>query len=200
METLQQVITQEHIQKGYSYEAYRAIVDSLLKENKSTGPNQSESLLNYTKLNVQRMNKWDKIIKLDEELIAIARSINTPIHWVVLTEGWCGDAAQNLPVIAKVAALNPHIKLTLLLRDENPEVMEAYLTKGGKSIPKLIMLNEDLEPLKTWGPRPGIVQNMLFEMKSESNYSYDTFAVAAHTWYAKDKGKTLQQELKALLY
>ncbi len=92
----------------------------------------------YTRLNQYRMHRLDKTVKLDLDLQQLAFQINAPQTWYVLTEAWCGDAAQNLPVIAKVAALNPHIKLTMLLREEHLEIMNEYLTHGGKSIPKLI--------------------------------------------------------------
>jgi len=199
METLQGVITEDIIKNGMGYEAYRALIDQLLSENKTTGENHSESMLNYAKLNIQRMNKWDKIFKPNDQLVDLVKSIDKPVHWVVLTEGWCGDAAQNLPVIAKMASMNPKITLTLLLRDENLEVMDAYLTNGGRSIPKLIMLDENLNELGQWGPRPQPVQDIMTKMKAEGNFSYEGFNLLGHTWYAKDRTKTLQQELLGLL-
>lgn len=200
MEITQSVITQEHIKNGMSYEAYRLLIDQLLSENKTTGDNHSESMLDYAKLNMQRMNKWDKIFKPSDELVEMIKSISKPVYWVVLTEGWCGDAAQNLPVIAKLASMNSNIKLSLLLRDENLDVMDAYLTNGGRSIPKMIMLDENLNKLGQWGPRPQPVQDILMDLKAKGGeFSYDEFGVAAHTWYAKDRTKTLQQELLELL-
>jgi len=199
METIQSAITQEHIKNGMSYEAYRLLIDQLLEENKTTGDNHSESMLDYAKLNMQRMNKWDKIFKPSDELVNAVKLIDKPIHWLVLTEGWCGDAAQNLPIIAKMASLNSNITLSLLLRDENLEVMDAYLTNGGRSIPKLIMLDENLNELGQWGPRPQPVQDIMTRMKAEGDFSYEEFNLLGHTWYAKDRTKTLQKELITLL-
>jgi ADP-heptose:LPS heptosyltransferase len=199
MELRVQTITAAHIEKGISYESYRALIEKLQQQNMTTGDNHSESLLNYTKLNSQRMSKWDKIFKPNEELVEMLTSIKVPTNWVVLTEAWCGDAAQNLPIIAKLASLNPNISLKLLLRDENMEVMDAYLTNGGRSIPKLIMLDNDLNEIGQWGPRPKPVQDIMMDMKSKGALSYDDFGVAAHTWYAKDRSKTLQEELIVLL-
>lgn len=199
MEIIPQVITQEHINKGMSYEDYRSLIDQLLLENKTTGENHSETMLNYTILNVQRMSKWDKIFKPEEKLIELIEAIDKPVYWVVLTEAWCGDAAQNLPIIAKLASMNPNISLKLLLRDGNMEVMDAYLTNGGRSIPKFIILNEELEAKNTWGPRPEPAQKIMMEMKAGGDFSYEAFGIATHTWYAKDRTKTLQQELIALL-
>ena len=200
MKITQSTITQEHIKNGMSYEAYRLLIDQLLSENKTTGDNHSESMVDYAKLNMQRMNKWDKIFKPSDELVEVIKSINKPVYWVVLTEGWCGDAAQNLPVIAKLASMNSNITLSLLLRDENLDVMDAYLTNGGQSIPKLIMIDEHLNELGQWGSRPQPVQDILMDLKAKGGaFSYDEFGVAAHTWYAKDRTKTLQQELLELL-
>jgi hypothetical protein len=200
MEEILNTITHEHIKNGMSYDAYRLLIDQLFEKNKTTGSNHSEAMLNYAKLNMQRMNKWDKIAKPSEELVALIMSIDKPMYWVVLTEGWCGDAAQNLPLIAKLASMNSNITLSLLLRDENLEVMDAYLTNGGRSIPKMIVLDDQLNELGQWGPRPQPVHDILMEMKaSPDGFSYAEFNVISHTWYAKDRTKTLQQELLTLL-
>ena len=199
MEIIPQVITQQHISKGVSYETYKNTIDELLSNNKTTGEDHSESMLDYTKLNVQRMNKWDKIFKPNEKLVRLVKAIDKPTYWIVLTEAWCGDAAQNLPIIAGLASLNLNISLKLLLRDENPDVMDAYLTNGGRSIPKLIVADENLTVMNTWGPRPQPVQDILMEMKDKGDFSYDEFGIEAHTWYAKDRTMTLQKELIELL-
>jgi hypothetical protein len=188
-----------HWENGLSYNEYRQLIDSLLKINQTTGSNDSEKQLVYTRLNVQRMNKWDKITKLNQELIQVVEKIDTPQKWLILTEAWCGDAAQNLPAIQKIADLNDKIEVRYLLRDENLDIMDAYLTDGGRSIPKLIILNDKYNELANWGPRPAPAQNILKDYKSNDDITYDEFSVNLHTWYAKDKGKTLQSEFTVLL-
>lgn len=199
MKQIKQAITPDHLSKSLTYEQYRNLIDELLEKNKATGENQSESLLAYSKLNVQRMNKWDKISKISDELQSTIDKINEQVHWVILTEGWCGDAAQNLPFIAKLAAQNDHISFHIFLRDDHLDLMDSYLTNGGRSIPKLILLDKELNETGEWGPRPVPVQEKLMEMKSSSEFSYDEFGIFAHTWYAKDKTKTLQRELLKIL-
>ena len=125
-----------------SYQEYKGLVKDLLTENKSTGPNQSEDLTNYSLLNDKRMKRLDKTIKISEETIEEVKKVNEPQTWLLITEGWCGDAAQNLPVINKMAGLNDHIDLKLVLRDENLELMDLFLTNGGSAIPKLIILDK----------------------------------------------------------
>lgn len=113
----------------------------------------------------------------------------------MLTEAWCGDAAQNLPVIAKVAQLNPHITLTLLLRDEHPEIMDVYLTHGGKSIPKLIAVAENGTELFTWGPRPEALQELVEAYKANPDRPYAEFLEEVQRWYNADKTESVQREL-----
>ncbi|MEO9966377.1 MAG: thioredoxin family protein [Reichenbachiella sp.] len=200
MDTCKDRITPELIDKSLSYESYRTLIENLLKENKATGSNHSESMINYSQLNLQRMKKWDKVIKLSDDLQVAIDKIDKDQTWVALTEGWCGDAAQNLPLVNKIAESNEHINLHLLLRDENLELMDCHLTNGGRAIPKLVILDtETKEVLGTWGPRPKPIQEMLAEMKSKDDFSYEYFSLLSHTWYAKDRSQTAQSEFLSLL-
>lgn len=199
----QQVITSEHLEKGQTYAAYRTMIDQLLSENKTTGDNHSEAMIHYTKMNAQRMKRIDKTAKLTDETLANIARIERPQTWVVITEGWCGDAAQIVPVLEKIANTSDKVDLKLILRDENPEVMDAYLTDGARSIPKLVALDsETLEEIGTWGPRPTPAHEMVMEYKKTketTGESYLDFATRLHKWYAKDKTQTTQQELNNAL-
>ncbi len=181
-----------------TYKEYRELITRLLAVQKTTGDNHSEKMLEYTELNVQRMNKWDKITKITPELESAIKKIHSKQKWLVITEAWCGDAAQNIPILNKITELNDLIDLRLILRDENLDVMDAYLTDGGRSIPKLVIMDNDLNELGQWGPRPKPVQDILREMKS-GKLTYDEFAIQAHTWYGKDRTSTLQREMLDLL-
>jgi hypothetical protein len=121
--------------------------------------------------------------------------------WVMIVESWCGDAAQNLPIIAKLASLNPYIELMIILRDENPDIMDLHLTNGSRSIPKLIILDPVFKSLlKEWGPRPAAIQKMVKEYKlANPEVTHDEFVKNLHLWYAKDKGLSLEQDLLSLL-
>lgn len=194
-------VTPELIASALNYSEYREMINQLLTENKTTGINHSESYLDYTKMNVQRMNRWDKTARISPELENVVVSISSPQVWLVITEAWCGDAAQSVPFIAKVAQLNPMIELKFLLRDENPELMDAYLTEGARSIPILIGLSKDLnKELFVWGPRPEFLQNRLKAYKLDpQNITPKEFADGAHLWYARDKNKTIAEELTPLI-
>lgn len=193
-----EAINEVHWNNGLTYDEYRKLTGELLALNKTTGDNHSEKMIEYTQLNEKRMNKWDKIAKIIPSLENSVKSIKAPQKWLVLTEAWCGDAAQNLPFINKLAELNPNIQLHLLLRDENLDVMDAYLTNGGRSIPKLIILDDELNELAQWGPRPAPAQEKLLKMK-EGGMTYEEYAIELHTWYGKDRGAAFQTEMEALL-
>ncbi|MDX5482168.1 MAG: thioredoxin family protein [Hymenobacteraceae bacterium] len=182
-----------------SYTQYRELIDMLLAENKTTGDNYSEGLVEYTRMNMHRMRRMEKSTQLDDELIQLMLSVQTKMIWVVLTEAWCGDAAQNLPAIVKIADASPLVEVKLLLRDEYPELMDQFLTNGTRSIPKLIALDaETLQVLGTWGPRPEPAQQLVMDAK-KNEVPFKEMAEQLHGWYGKDRSKTLQQEFKRLI-
>ena len=192
-------IIENSLEKAISYSEYRVLVKSLLDEGKSTGPNQSDDLLNYSLLNDKRMKRLDKTIKISEETIAKLKDIKEPQTWLVLTEGWCGDAAQNLPVINKIAEENSNIQLKVVLRDENLELMDEFLTNGGRSIPKLIALSKNNQVIDTWGPRPTIATKMVADYKAEHGSLDANFKKDLQIWYNKNKGEDVQENLVSFL-
>lgn len=182
-----------------SYQEYKDLVKSLLADNKSTGPNQSEDLTNYSLLNDTRMKRLDKTIKILEETENEIIKVKTPLTWLVITEGWCGDAAQNLPIIYKMAELNKNIELKIVLRDENLELMDLFLTNGGRSIPKLIALDKENTVLYTWGPRPTVATKMVADYKEKHGVLDADFKQSLQVWYNKDKGKSTQDDFVKLI-
>ncbi len=192
-------VIENSLESGISYEQYRELVSDLLKENKSTGPNQSEALYNYSLLNDRRMKRLDKTSKLTEDTIEFVKSIEKPQTWLVLTEGWCGDAAQNLPVLSKMADESEKVDLKLVLRDDNLELMDEFLTNGGRSIPKLIALDEDKNVLFTWGPRPSVATKMIADYKEENGIVDAQVKEDLQRWYNKDKGVNVQEDIISLL-
>jgi len=206
METIETTITgfaktvdQTYIDKGIDYITYRHLIDDLLKEEKSTGTNQSAALTAYSKLNVVRMNRLDKTVDLLPELKDLLAKLSSKQTWLVITEGWCGDAAQIVPVLAKISGHSEAIDLKLIFRDENLELMDQFLYNGkSRSIPKLIVLDEENKVLFEWGPRPAKAQQ-LFEIMKEQKDSYDAIKEKIHGWYAKDKTVSIQEELLNLL-
>lgn len=193
------MITKEQFESGYTYSDYRKMVDAEFEKGRTTGPNQGEDYIEYTKMNIHRMNRLDKTIELDDELVAKLRAQPCKVNWLLITEAWCGDAAQNVPILSKMADASSTIELRLLLRDENLEIMDQYLTNGGRAIPKLIILDGDMNEIATWGPRPSEVQEIVMENKRTDGMPYSEFGKVVQKWYATDKGKSLQQEMIAII-
>lgn len=173
---------------------YLDTIKALLKINKTTGNNHSEDMLHYTKLNLSRMKRWMKTGKINSELEEAIKAINEPQTWVILTEAWCGDAAHSMPFIARVAELNPNITLDIKLRDENLDLMDKYLTNGGRSIPKLIAFDGSNTEIFNWGPRPEKMQDAFYEMK-ELNLPYAEVSESLQKMYNEDAGVAMQLEL-----
>jgi hypothetical protein len=192
-------ISPVYLESALSYEAYKKLVDDLLEAGKATGTNHSEAFLHYSRMNQQRMHRLEKTIAILPEVKEQILSIDSPQTWLVLTEGWCGDAAQSLPVMQVLSQLNPLIQLRLLLRDENLELMDQYLTNGvSRSIPKLIALDtSSLVELFIWGPRPAPLQELFFRMRADG-MAYDAIKEELQRWYNTDKTASIQKELAGL--
>lgn len=189
-------IIKKSLEKSFSYSEYRTHVSSQLSQGKVTGDEQSEHLLKYSELNVVRMNRLDKTITVHDEVAEKITSIKSKLIWLVLAEGWCGDAAQLLPVINKKAELSENIKLKVLLRDENEELMNQFLTNGGKAIPKLIIIEEEtLEVLDHWGPRPEGASKLISDYKATHGIVDEIAKTELQKWYLQDKGFSLQKEI-----
>ncbi|UOG74823.1 thioredoxin family protein [Hymenobacter tibetensis] len=194
------VLTPERLQAAYTYASYRQLINDLLTENKTTGPQQSDQLTEYTRLNVQRMQRIDKTVRVLPELQAALTNLRQQYIGLVITEGWCGDAAQIVPVL-EAAAQASGGKLTThyLLRDENLDLIDRYLTNGTRSIPKLVVLHADtFTEAAQWGPRPTQAQTLLLELKAKGA-THEEYAEKIHAWYAHDKTQATQQELLALV-
>ena len=194
------IITEAVLHSAMNYDQYMTLLTDLLAEGKTTGDKQSEAMVGYGKMNVQRMKRLNKTIQLLPELEDVVQGLTRKMTFLVITEGWCGDAAQNVPVFNKLTENNNQIDVKLILRDENLEIMDGYLTNGGRSIPKLIALDSStLEVIGTWGPRPETAQVMVSEFKKIEHGDYSEFVKEVQLWYTKDKTNSMQQELITLL-
>lgn len=188
------------LEKSCDYLNYRNIVSELLLQGKVTGNEQSEALLNYSNLNQTRMNRLDKTIVIPNENSVKLNSFQNKYIWLVLAEGWCGDAAQVLPVLNKMALASNAIELKLVFRDENPELMDLFLTNGTKSIPKLIIIDkESLSVVAHWGPRPKGALDLISNYKAQHGVVDETAKTELQLWYLHDKGLSIQNEVFDLM-
>ncbi len=192
-------IVKKGIERSMSYSAYRSLMKQLVEEDSNTGLEKNESLAEYTKLNDRRMNRWDKTFKISEESKAKLSHFNDNITWLVITESWCGDAAHIVPVLYKIAELI-NINFRVVLRDENLELMDQFLTNGGRAIPKLIMIdNVTGEVLNTFGPRPMEATKMVVDYKEQHGAITPEFKEALQVWYNKNKGQSIVNDIIEML-
>ncbi len=193
-------IVNESLSKSSSYEVYRNKVHELAINDKTTGETQSKALIDYTQLNDRRMNRWDKTLKIPTDIQEKIARASKNLVFLVLTESWCGDASPSLPVMNKIAELNPNIELRIVLRDENLELMNQFLTNNAMSIPKLIIIDNDNEEiLADWGPRPSIATKMVEDYKAEHGKLTPEFKQDLQVWYNKDKGQNILNDIVSLL-
>lgn len=176
-----------------TFDEYYQQFDEILTGKIIRNPYNEADFLEFTKLNYSRVKRWLKTAELLPELESKIIQISEKQTWVLITEHWCGDAAHVVPFLEMLSKLNANIDLQIQLRDENSE-MESYLTNGTKSIPILIIRNEQGIDLFVWGPRPKIAQDYFFELKKSSLTKAEQ-KMELQNWYNQDKGVSLQKEL-----
>lgn len=198
--TATETLIEKSLQNSYSYADYRHHVTTLLQQGLSTGETQSEALTHYSTLNEARMNRLDKTVHLTDEATARLKALTKEHILLVITEGWCGDAAQIVPVINKMAQVTDKLRLRLVLRDENNGLMEQYLTNGARSIPKLVVVEKDtLTARGSWGPRPHGGAALIADYKARPEGINEEAKTELQKWYLHDKGQSTVEEITLLL-
>jgi hypothetical protein len=180
------------------FDTYYNHILQLFKEGKTTGDNQSNAMINYTKLSLARTKRGLKNIQCNDALVHAAKNTSKK-NWLVITEAWCGDAGNIVPLFVKLAEQTPGVTLKMMIRDEYPKMMENYLTNGAKSIPIFVAYDDDFTPNPYWGPRPKPAQDMVIENKQNPQLPYEEFAIVLQKWYQQDKTETLQKEITEYL-
>lgn len=192
---------QKALAQAYSYNDYRAHVKTQWLDGKVTGIEQSEAFMHYTELNEVRMNRLDKTTQLTAETQEAMSQWNKKILWLVLTEGWCADGAQVLPVLNKMAQANPNIDFKLVFRDENDNLMQQVLTNGARAVPKLLIIDPETDTLLSqWGPRPQGAVELIADYKKVHGIVDETAKADLQLWYFHDKGVEIQHEIVALMH
>jgi hypothetical protein len=192
-------IIKSALKNSVSYQEYRTKVSKLIREGKSTGNEQSADLLHYSELNEVRMNRLEKTLKMDAKVLENLQKLKSKQTWLVISEGWCGDAAQILPIIKLMAEASVNIDLKIVFRDENETLIAEFLTNGAKSIPKLIILDENLEIINHWGPRPEAAKNLILDYKAQHGIVDEPAKIALQKWYLDDKGNSTMKEIISIL-
>lgn len=185
---------------SFSYSEYRKTIIDLLTIGKSTGNEQSDDLVQFSILNETRMHRLDKTIVISDDIINKLNSLKNNYIWLVLSEGWCGDAAQIMPILNKMAMAAQSIELKIVFRDENPYLMNLFLTNGSKAIPKLIVLDKKtLNVEANWGPRPKGALELIANYKAKQGKIDANAKTELQLWYLHDKGFSTQNEVSELM-
>ena len=180
---------------GISFQQYVDLTCSEVENSISSNLNEvDKKRYEDRKLNLHRMKRIDKHCIVSEELKSLIQSIKDPQIWMIITETWCGDSAQNIPYLAKMAELNSNISLKIILRDNNPEIMDLYLTNETRSIPILAAFNSDGQELFRWGPRPQEARILLNKL-NQDGVEKPIRQEKLHLWYGRNRGKNLEDEI-----
>lgn len=183
---------------GMTFEKYSELAEEKANNGAMITDEKEKELLEYTKLNVHRTNRINKTYKVSEELSTRLKAIDEKQIWMMITEDWCGDSAQNLPYIAKMAAESENIDLRIIYRDKNPEIMDHYLTNGtARSIPKLVVFDESGNEVFQWGPRPQELVELVNQWKTEMEPK--EWKEKIQLFYGRNRGKAIEQEFIELL-
>lgn len=193
-------IIKNSLETSISYQEYRNLVAKYAHEGKTSGNTQTPDYINYTKLNESRMHRLDKTLQVIDEVKLCLENLQKEYIWLVLVETWCGDAAQVLPVVNKMAHVSDKIDLKILLRDENEDLMNLFLTNDTKSIPKLIIIDKETnDVVADFGPRPIGAKQLILDYKAIHGFVDETAKIELQKWYLNDKGISTQKEIIALM-
>jgi hypothetical protein len=161
-------------------------------------PVEEREHLENAGINLQRVSRISRTYKPSEAMRDLMGRLERPQIWMLLSEVWCGDSAQCVPIIVRIAELSPRVSLRILLRDEHPDIMDAYLTNGKRCIPKLIAFAPEGNELGRWGPRSASAQAVVDQALAEG-LPKPARMERLHLWYGRNRGVELEGELAALL-
>jgi len=174
-------------------------IEDYLDDLLGTTPADDDPYAKYLVINQQRVKRLTQRLRLEPETEVAALNAKPGTKWLILSEHWCGDGAQIIPVQAAIArASNGRITARVLFRDQNLELMDQFLTNGGRSIPKTIQLNDSFDLVANWGPRPAEAQELVLRIKSDPDRAH-TYNEELHKWYAVNRQQACQEELRLLL-
>lgn len=186
--------------RTFIFEEYLEFIKELVSKGLTSGPDQSEKNTHLTKLNFQRLKRVNRTLQLTDEIIEMTKNVQSEMLWVVIVESWCGDVPQNLPFMEAISSKSDKINLKIILRDENPEVMDQFLSNGTRSIPKMICIDPNTyEVAGTWGPRPAGAVDLVKTLIKDPEVTKEKRGEAVQRWYLENKGEQLQTEMYSLI-
>lgn len=137
-------VTKERFAQGMTYDGYKAQMSK----------------------NAEQFEENERTVQLrKEDLDAFRRA--KPLHVLVLTEDWCGDALANVPIVGRIAKETGAIDLRVFLRDQNDDLMAQYMNGEFKSIPVLAFFDDRFREVGRWIERPAAVTERRKTMRAE---------------------------------
>lgn len=113
-----------------------------------------------------RMRQVYDALQLTGEDIAFIEAIPRDVHILAISEDWCGDCVRQVPIMARVCGGNEHLKLRIIGRDDNPDVMERYLFNGAAVVPVFVFFNENFIEVGSWSARPAACRELIARGKA----------------------------------
>jgi hypothetical protein len=162
---------------------------------------EGETFADFLARPIKQHELWVAIthrVVIPIELSARVEALHGQWHLLVLSEDWCGDSINIVPIVAKLTESVSNMDMRILARDENLDIMDTHLTGGkSRSIPIVILLNPKFQECGRWGPRPRELQKWVVEkgMQLPKDERYKEI----RTFYARDRGLTTMHEIVQML-
>lgn len=121
---------------------------------------------------------------------------------IVISEPWCLDTFAVVPPILKLLGDNSRVQIRFVARDQNPDLMDQYLTRGGRAIPKLVVMDADFNEYFNLGPRPQAAQQIYEDhrqMIAEGKIEKSEVTKKIRAFFARDRGVAVLTEFFDLL-
>ena len=197
------IITHEVIKEALSYPAYVELAGHLIENRQTTGIYHSDDSVSKSAQNLLIIQDLLETITIQEQVIKILQVYQVPLTWLAITESWCIDSANSLPVIYKMSQVNANIQLKVILRDSS-SIIDNFTTRGSRSIPKVICLDaESLVVLGVWGPRPAELEAKIMVKVKHLNNAPNNDEIKRRekirsiikSWYNENQAQSIQQEV-----
>jgi hypothetical protein len=136
-------VTRERFAQGMTYDAYK---EQMTRNRERFEANERSAVISA------------------EDRSAFA---GTPLHVLVITEDWCGDAVANFPLLGRLAKEAGTLDLRVFLRDQNDDLTAQYMNREFKSIPVFAFFDERFKELGRFIERPASVTELRRRKRAE---------------------------------
>jgi len=135
--------------------------------NKGISPQQ---FIDGMTRNQQAFTDWSDAFEWESEEMSeffSSLSFRDDLRCLILAADWCGDVIRNVPVVFK-ALEQTAMPVEVMIIEQFPELMDQFLTMGGRAIPVVIFADTGGYVLGHWGPRPKHVQAVMTQFKLDN--------------------------------